>query len=71
MFIETIHETTPEPRTPEPKSLLGRFLDLRLDKRGASFSMRSSRANACACANWPPAPAPSKSRSAIFSPTRM
>jgi hypothetical protein len=33
--------------------------------------MRSSRANACACANWPLAPAPSKSRSAIFSPTRM
>ncbi len=71
MFIETTHETTPAPQTPaKTTSSLGRFRDLRLDKRGLSFSMRSSHANACPSENFPPATAPSRSGSAIFSPTK-
>src|SRR6202050_5756837 len=59
MLIETTHDTTPSPQTPPETPLsLGRFCDVRLDKRGASFSMRSSHANACACENWPAAAAP-------------
>jgi hypothetical protein len=71
MLIETTHDTTPSPQTPpETTSSLGRFRDLRLDKRGLSFSMRSSRANACAYENWPAAAAPPRSGMAISWPTK-
>jgi hypothetical protein len=71
MLIETTDETTPSPQTnPKPTSSLGRFRDLRLDKRGLSFSMRSSRANPCACENWPAAAAPPRSGTVISWPTK-
>jgi hypothetical protein len=72
MLIETPHPTTPLPQTPDKTtSSLGCFGDRRLDKRGASFSMRSSIANPYACENWPPAIAPPKSGSAASSGTTM
>src|SRR5271155_1306789 len=71
MLIETTHDTTPSKQTPPETPLsLGRFRDVRLDKRGASFSMRSSHANPCACENWPAAAAPPRPGSATFSPTK-
>jgi hypothetical protein len=71
MLIETTHETTPSPQTnPAPTSSLGRFRDLRLDKRGLSFSIRSSRANPCAYEDWPAAAAPPKSGTVISWPTK-
>jgi hypothetical protein len=71
MLIQTTHDTTPSPQTtPETTLSLGRFRDLRLDKRGLSFSMRSSRANPCAYENWPAAAAPPRSGSAISWPTK-
>jgi hypothetical protein len=71
MLIETTHETTPSPQTnPKPTSSLGRFRDVRLDKRGLSFSMRSSRANPCACENWRAAAALPSSGTVISWPTK-
>src|ERR1700733_15352111 len=71
MLIETKHETTPSPQTnPKPTLSLGRFRDLRLDKRGLSFSMRSSRANPCACENWPAAAPPPRAGRGIFLPNK-